>query len=499
MYLFLVDKYFTSSSDFQELFGQSNSENDIVNCLSVKTLLTVAEKIKPQTIIVDFSLISSDRVRFFAALREKNQDSNILALVEPDNHAELFAVIEHGGIDDYIVKPIRKEDFRTRIRIASKRAGMTGGEDRLEFKDSEITSIKPSLDYGNLFDFPDEPFSEVLLKESSDPDSDTSKDSIKLFEDMITGITETDSKWNVSTDDIFETEMKPGPAVVKPAEEFLEKAIPGEEKVFIPEPQDRDNQFFSELNRRSELPGESADDFLYGLSDRKNESHYKSPRSEYSIDRAEDFHYSGRNSKKKVNGSGFKNFVSILGNFVFALLLVMMVALSFFLIQSNISGGAPQIAGYQIYIVLSGSMSPEFDEGSLALVREVEPEQLVIGDVITFRSQAESESLTTHRIVEVNLDDGLKFITRGDANLANDPNPVLADNVVGRVTGSVPYIGYLMNFVQTRQGLILLIFIPGILIIVYELSKIFKYLTQGNNGKKLRRHSKYSKLAEYQD
>jgi len=157
----------------------------------------------------------------------------------------------------------------------------------------------------------------------------------------------------------------------------------------------------------------------------------------------------------------------------------MMAVLSFFLIQSKLSGGAPKIAGYQVYIVLSGSMRPEFDAGSIAFVREVPPEEIAVGDIITFHSQFNEESLTTHRVVDVERNGALRFITRGDANRVNDPNPVAAENLVGKVTGSVPYIGYLLDFVQTRQGLILLIFIPGVLIIIYELTRIVKYIMAG--------------------
>ena len=72
----------------------------------------------------------------------------------------------------------------------------------------------------------------------------------------------------------------------------------------------------------------------------------------------------------------------------------------------------------------------------------------------------------------------MSFITRGDANNVNDPNPVAAENIIGRVTGSVPYLGYIFGFAQTRQGLILLIFVPGLLLIIMELRRLFKYMVE---------------------
>ncbi len=180
--------------------------------------------------------------------------------------------------------------------------------------------------------------------------------------------------------------------------------------------------------------------------------------------------------EKKEQSSG--NFLRVAGNLVTAVLLIIMVGLSFFLIQSRISGGSPAIAGYQMYVVLSGSMNPAFNTGSIVFVKPTEPTEIAEGDIITFSSSDDATRLTTHRVVGLNWDNGLSFITRGDANNVNDPSPVPAENIVGRVTGSVPYIGYLFGFAQTRQGLILLIFIPGLFLIIMELRRLFKYMVE---------------------
>ena len=168
----------------------------------------------------------------------------------------------------------------------------------------------------------------------------------------------------------------------------------------------------------------------------------------------------------------------IFGNIVTALLLVIMVTMSFYLIQSRIGGGTPSIAGYKAYVVLSGSMSPAFNTGSLIFVKPAEPSSIAVGDIITFGSAGDASRLTTHRVVGTNWDNGLSFITRGDANNVNDPNPVPSESVVGRVTGYIPYIGYLLGYAQTRQGLIILIFIPGALILLFELRRLFGYMVE---------------------
>ena len=51
--------------------------------------------------------------------------------------------------------------------------------------------------------------------------------------------------------------------------------------------------------------------------------------------------------------------------------------------QAFIPGRAPGVFGRQFYIVMSGSMSPAFDTGSLIFVRPADPETIRPGDIIT--------------------------------------------------------------------------------------------------------------------
>ncbi len=191
---------------------------------------------------------------------------------------------------------------------------------------------------------------------------------------------------------------------------------------------------------------------------------------------------SKRSSKSK--GTLAKVF-KVLGNLTFIGMLLIMATLAFFLVQSSLAGSVPSVAGYQMYVVLSGSMNPAFDTGSLVFVRSTEPESIEAGDIITYKGASASGPLTTHRVVEVNREGSeLNYTTRGDANNVNDPNPVPASNLVGRVEGSFPYLGYMMGFAQTKEGLIVLVFIPGLLVIGFELRNLFKYIGEMDKEKK---------------
>lgn len=90
-----------------------------------------------------------------------------------------------------------------------------------------------------------------------------------------------------------------------------------------------------------------------------------------------------------------KSTASIAAKTVVIALTVAALVLTFSLAQSKVKGGEPSVLGYQMYIVLSGSMSPAIETGSIAVVKPVAPESIQVGDVITF--DGGSSSVTTHR------------------------------------------------------------------------------------------------------
>lgn len=161
----------------------------------------------------------------------------------------------------------------------------------------------------------------------------------------------------------------------------------------------------------------------------------------------------------------------VVSQLLLALTTLVLVVLVFILLQSRISGDTPTVAGYQIYIVLSGSMRPAFNAGSIVLVRQLEPNAVRVGDIITFLASKHADDLIVHRVVAVNQTVPHSFTTRGDANNMNDVLPVPAGNLVGRVEYSIPYLGYLFSFVRSRMGILLLVIGPAILMLSFELRK----------------------------
>jgi signal peptidase I len=123
--------------------------------------------------------------------------------------------------------------------------------------------------------------------------------------------------------------------------------------------------------------------------------------------------------------------------------------LSVMLLGSVVAGAAalivvPKLTGSTPLTVLTGSMSPTYAPGSVVIVRPTSVGDLQIGDPITYQIRSDDPELITHRIVSVAFkgDGRRQFVTRGDANGANDPTPVKDGQIRGRVWYSVPYVGH---------------------------------------------------------
>ena len=141
-------------------------------------------------------------------------------------------------------------------------------------------------------------------------------------------------------------------------------------------------------------------------------------------------------------------------------------------ISTKMDQGKTSLFGNQLMVVLSGSMSPTFNTGSVVAVKPVRFENIKKGDIITFKDV--DGRTVTHRVLEKQID---KLITKGDANDAQDSSSVSSDRVVGKVNISVPYVGYFVEFSKSKSGMLLFLVIPGIYLVLSQLWKLFKILT----------------------
>ncbi|MFC2069668.1 signal peptidase I [Chloroflexota bacterium] len=150
-------------------------------------------------------------------------------------------------------------------------------------------------------------------------------------------------------------------------------------------------------------------------------------------------------------------------------LVVLFMAVAVFIYAS------PRI-GWHVNAVLSGSMEPALEVGSLVVTRPVEPEEVEVGDIITFRPVSVGEHMITHRVIGIGKNSPLNFRTQGDASDKPDPFTVPAQNLVGKICLHIPYWGYFTEFLKSPVGFVFSIVIPGILLFVLYIVSIWRML-----------------------
>lgn len=108
----------------------------------------------------------------------------------------------------------------------------------------------------------------------------------------------------------------------------------------------------------------------------------------------------------------------------------------------------PSVFGYSVLIVASPSMTGAIEEGDAIIIKK--SDSYAVGDVITYFPADENFSVT-HRIVRM---EGDKFYTKGDANQSEDPDPVLIEQIAGKVAVKLDKVGYFIEWLKSPIGII---------------------------------------------
>lgn len=169
-------------------------------------------------------------------------------------------------------------------------------------------------------------------------------------------------------------------------------------------------------------------------------------------------------TNKKVDE--MKRVLKWAGNLFFVFLIIISISSLYLIAQSRIHPHQiPAILGYKAMIVLSGSMQPLLESGDLIIVKEADMANVNENDVITYRNT--TGTFVTHRIVNKMVKDGDSFfITKGDANNIEDQEIVTHNQVEGRLLFSIPKAGYVVNFLKSGRGFILLVLTVTTILII---------------------------------
>lgn len=202
-----------------------------------------------------------------------------------------------------------------------------------------------------------------------------------------------------------------------------------------------------------------------------------------------------------------KKIINILSNIILGIFLVVCIfSVIITLLSKKDSDGTAEIFGYQLRIITSESMAecPNTDVSnfkiksiplrSLVFVETVPDNseeankwysELQVGDVLTFKYVYTTQVTITHRIISIedNGNGGYKIVLAGDnknsegGQLVQTLDTSLDEGtnyIIGKVTGQSRFIGTILSVLKTTLGIILLIMVPCVIIIGFEVSRIVR-------------------------
>lgn len=128
----------------------------------------------------------------------------------------------------------------------------------------------------------------------------------------------------------------------------------------------------------------------------------------------------------------------------------------------------PMFWGNIPLVVLTGSMEPTFNVGSIIYYEKINPTKFEKNDILVWENSA--GEYISHRIVDIN--EKYEFTTKGDANNSVDSDKVLLNQVVGRAKEfKIPLLGHYVTFIN--KHLFVTYGLVGIIILDYLISYIY--------------------------
>ncbi len=159
--------------------------------------------------------------------------------------------------------------------------------------------------------------------------------------------------------------------------------------------------------------------------------------------------------------------LKILGNILYAISFIIIVLILLVVLIQRFSNNNFAIGGIRIFNVASGSMDPKYVVGDILIAKDVPPEEIEIGDTITYIGDTGDFAgrIVTHQVVEKKEENGkIVFITKGIANVLEDPE-ITEDQVYGKVIYKSIVLSFICKLLQNMYAFYFIIIVPLAIIV----------------------------------
>ena len=147
--------------------------------------------------------------------------------------------------------------------------------------------------------------------------------------------------------------------------------------------------------------------------------------------------------------------------------------------------------GIKPFIVITGSMEPNYNIGDLVFAKEIKKDKININDVITY-SLSNGKDTVTHRVVDIIDQDGeIMYKTKGDNNNSADFELVKFNQIQGTIIFKISKIGLIISKFVTGAGIIITLMVLAIA--YFQSSKEDEKILLREYARKMHNVPKYQK------
>src|SRR5689334_5903027 len=153
----------------------------------------------------------------------------------------------------------------------------------------------------------------------------------------------------------------------------------------------------------------------------------------------------------------------------------LLIALIVVVLFGVMLGRVVPLTGRTTLVIGGGSMEPTIPMGAAVVVDPVAAGEIHVGDVVSLRTGTTLAAIFTHRVTRIVERDGIPWVeTKGDANVAVDPSITSTEHVIGRVSATIPYAGFLLALLSVPSGVLFVVLLAAVLLTLTWLLESFE-------------------------
>lgn len=164
----------------------------------------------------------------------------------------------------------------------------------------------------------------------------------------------------------------------------------------------------------------------------------------------------------------------IIGNIIYTLAFIAVLLMLIVVILQRVTDNAITIGGFRIFTVATGSMEPKYEVGDILISKEINENEISIGDDIVYKGEVGSykDKMITHQVVSIRNENGeIKITTKGIANSEEDPE-ISSGQVYGKIIYKVKTLSFIGKIIKNVYLFYFIIFVPIALIIFKQIENL---------------------------